>query len=1279
MSEPQSLFTFRLFGGLAIRRRGQRVSPPASQKARALLAYLLVHPGAAHERAYLAGMFWLDLPESTARRRLSQALWQVRQVCPFVEATRTTVRLPERGQYWVDVAAFRAALAQAEHGEHDHLTSLQEAVDLYQGDFLPGYYDEWALVIREQLRQQFIFALQKLVKGYFQAGNYEQALDVGQRLINEETLNEWAYEQVIRLCVLLGKRDEALHHYAQLRHNLADALGTRPGPAIELLMERIRAGAGVRPEQRAPLFHEGAALPMIGRERVWQRIRSMMDALRRDQGSACLVRGEAGIGKTRFLLEVAQYAEGWGFPLWMSKSAQEGAVEPYQALRQAVVPHLSPLLVERLRLEMDPVWLATLAQVFPEIQTWLSDIAAPPPLKMAEARSRFHEALMRLLRVVTARTPLVMIFDDLQWADAASLNALVRIIEGTQRLPLCVAGSFRDDTPEHRRRLERFLDQLPASVSIIRLGLLSAEDTGRLVRAALGLNQPAPRFEQRLFQATQGHPMFVIEALRALHDQGALYQDAAGQWSTPWDEMTEDYRELPLTSRLQELFSQRLAQITPLARAVLQGVALVSRPVSFEFLGRLLDIPSHTLFHALDELVYYHFLVFEGKKVRLTHDALADAVYQLLTPEEIQTWHARIAKTLIALGEASPAILAEHCARGALWREALHFHQLAARQALALSAFQDALAHIDQAIAIAERIHTPSEQRFELVRERELALEVLGDRSRQAADLDLLLELARGDAEKEAWVHLRRTKFYTDTGQFELAEQAAEQGLAKARSAGLRHLELQLRLAKNQLFVQSAKYERAWEHAPELVALAQALEAPLALAEAYRIQGDALLGLGRHAEVEPYLQRAQAIYREHQRRREEVEILHLMAILATEQGRIAQARSLYNQALTIARDIGFLQGEAKALFNLGNLEYLEGRYYHALAQYDAAGDLFRHLQNLRGIAIASLNRCAIILDLLGGDEEAWQSIQEGLHIAQAIGDPISEAHAQSQLGAYLYHVRHDLTAAEAQYRKGIDILLQNHQLWMVQQDLLALAQLLLEEGKYDEASAALDQADALTQELGKTEPEWLSLTLRAELSLETGDLMQALRQIEQAVAMLERDRGPGGYRGMFVYGRVLQALGREQEASRAFVRAWELLQEALADFPEDLKAQSLERIALHREIAQAYHALGHTVQMRLARVDAPTGRPLRDDEWVTVHWTVYAPEDDAIEHKVERRRHRLQRLLNEAEAQGAAPTVEDLAEALGVSRATIKRDLAALREAGIPVRTRGARTVLKIE
>jgi DNA-binding transcriptional ArsR family regulator len=95
--------------------------------------------------------------------------------------------------------------------------------------------------------------------------------------------------------------------------------------------------------------------------------------------------------------------------------------------------------------------------------------------------------------------------------------------------------------------------------------------------------------------------------------------------------------------------------------------------------------------------------------------------------------------------------------------------------------------------------------------------------------------------------------------------------------------------------------------------------------------------------------------------------------------------------------------------------------------------------------------------------------------------------------------------------------------------------------------------------------------------------------------------------------------------------------------------------------------------VRLPRAGAPTGRPLREDEYVSITWTLATPDDASIANEVDRRRHRLLRLLHQAAAQGAAPTVDDLAAALDVSWMTLKRDLAALRRAGHGVRTRGSK------
>jgi DNA-binding transcriptional ArsR family regulator len=136
-----------------------------------------------------------------------------------------------------------------------------------------------------------------------------------------------------------------------------------------------------------------------------------------------------------------------------------------------------------------------------------------------------------------------------------------------------------------------------------------------------------------------------------------------------------------------------------------------------------------------------------------------------------------------------------------------------------------------------------------------------------------------------------------------------------------------------------------------------------------------------------------------------------------------------------------------------------------------------------------------------------------------------------------------------------------------------------------------------------------------------------------------------------------------------------MLSETLSGLSPQEQTMSWERVPEHRALLAAWQATRPPrTTVRLPRASAPTGRPLRDDEWVDVHWTVTKPEDEEIQGKVARRRRRLLRLLHEAKEQSAAPTVGDLALALSVSQSTIKRDLAALRQSGHRVDTRGSRT-----
>jgi tetratricopeptide (TPR) repeat protein len=228
------------------------------------------------------------------------------------------------------------------------------------------------------------------------------------------------------------------------------------------------------------------------------------------------------------------------------------------------------------------------------------------------------------------------------------------------------------------------------------------------------------------------------------------------------------------------------------------------------------------------------------------------------------------------------------------------------------------------------------------------------------------------------------------------------------------------------------------------------------------------------------------------------------------------------------------------------------------------------------------------------------------------------------------------------------------------------------------AAKAFEQALAINQEANQPARTMRDLAGLARIALAQGRLADAVERVQEILSWISVHGIAGIDYPLVVYltvYRVLAQAGETEQAGEILDEAYALLMERAARLDdEDLRSSFLENVAEHREILAVYRGLYRcSIRARLPRADAPTGRPLRDDEYVTVTWTVAAPEDEALRDGPARRQARIQRLLQEAAEQGATPTVGDLAAALDVSEPTVRRDLAALRQAGHPVQTRGSR------
>jgi DNA-binding SARP family transcriptional activator len=244
----------RLFGGVRIGRLGWPSEVRITHAVQALLAYLVLNRHRIHPREVLAELFWGDYPEERARRSLSTALWRLRRALEphgrdpenyLLTSTAGEIGFNSGSDYWLDVAAFKQKASrivgkQIADMEMGDARELEHAVQLYVGDLLEGFYDDWALREREHLRSLYLKTLSHLMGFHGCRRNWEWAIAYGEKILELDPLREEVYRDVMRLHAQNGHRTLAIRQYRICRDILKKELGITPMEETQSLFRQIR-------------------------------------------------------------------------------------------------------------------------------------------------------------------------------------------------------------------------------------------------------------------------------------------------------------------------------------------------------------------------------------------------------------------------------------------------------------------------------------------------------------------------------------------------------------------------------------------------------------------------------------------------------------------------------------------------------------------------------------------------------------------------------------------------------------------------------------------------------------------------------------------------------------------------------------------------------------------------------------------------------------------------------------------------------------------------------
>jgi len=815
-------------------------------------------------------------------------------------------------------------------------------------------------------------------------------------------------------------------------------------------------------------------------------------------------------------------------------------------------------------------------------------------------QSHLFEQFTNVLLCLAEKHPLLVVLDDLQWADESSLSLLFHLGRRLQGACILIVGAYRPEEVAlgregKRHPLEKILSEFKGKYGDVWVDLSGAQE-GESIEFVDALLDSEPNrldqdFRQALYQHTAGHPLFTIELLRALQESGELQQDEAGCWFVS---SSLDWSRLP--ARAEAVIEERIDRLENELREILSVASVEGENFTAQVVGSVQQVSERELLRILSgELEKRHRLVREqGEQIvglrrlsryRFAHALFQRYLYNQLGEAERRFLHHEIGRVLEELYPGQTDEIAEQLVyhfAGDAERER-HYAIIAGERAARRFANVEALRYFSLAFELTSQDHLP--ERFDILIKREQILDLLADRTNQEQDLAILKQYTEkmDDDVRKIDVLLRYAQFSHNTSDLEAAIKYAKEAIQLAGSCqdtgrqsegylywgratwqqgdlkGARnHIERSLELSR----VAGRKQIEA--HALRVLGiLSQDFEENSFYEQALQIcrqlgdhSGETLalnnLGVnasysGHTAAGKPYYEDALAISRKIGDRHYEWLFLFNLAEVYLHSGYFSISRDYSTEGLTIAREIGDRVGEGTCLFLLGN-------YYHVLGAYSEAKNILTDILEMTreiGIKVEQLSvlgRLSLTCHQQGEKQEAFEYLLEAAKLGEEVDNLESKCLTWTCQG-YVYEGLGDPEKAAYAYQQ---VLESTHKIkWQPihAENHAGLARLSLEQGDISQAQQFVSEI------LSKMENRV------SEMSAFLGDELRAASPFDEAL---------DPFAIYLTCYRVLQASG-DTRADEILCYAYKLLQERAANIQDkNLRNSYLNIVPSHKEIMREW-------------------------------------------------------------------------------------------------------------
>lgn len=946
--------------------------------------------------------------------------------------------------------------------------------------------------------------------------------------------------------------------------------------------------AGLADTQHAPTR-------LVGRFLEVTCLVTALDSLREGEGHVVIIEGEAGMGKSRLVTELARLVRQHRLTGLMGAGQSIEQHTPYRAWRDILCAYFDVESVTDMDRYQEPI-RRMVAQVAPEhlprlpllnevLGINLPDTPLTRSLDPARRKHNLSTLVLALLRAWTKEQPLVLVLEDAHWLDSLSWELVVQVVrtmvlEGEPILLVLVMRPLDANTLAARHvSMLRSLENTEAMT----LQGLSSEETIQLVTARLGLADgglPAP-LANLVRRQVEGNPFFAEELVFTLRDQGIIKLEPDGQHyrCTINGDLDRVSRTLP--DNVQGLILARIDRLPPDRQMVLKVGSVIGRSFPYTALSSALQQHSPLEDDALKEhlhaLATLDMTPLETPEPDLSyhfkHIITQEVVYQTLLFVQRRALHRTVAhwyettfgdreetdeqprttdamlfdilhirskknknrrKTKNAKLAPFYPLLVHHYRQAADRGNELLYARLAGEQAVEHFANDEALTYLSRALELTRE--TEMSERYALLLAREKVYDLQGDRVAQRRDLKELEGLAEklNDNRRRAEVALRCANYAESTADYTAAIAASVEAIQLAWSEHQVCLRAAGHLQLGQAYLRLGDYVSAREQSERALAQARAAQDAAVEIDSLRNLGSVTMMQHAYQDAENWYRQSLRLSQETGDRMREAKARIFLGLALLNHGNYSTARNHLLTARSLCRDIGDRREEGSSLGHLGTVDLQCGLYESAQSLYDQALQIHHDVHNRLGELVV-LSHLGLLYHLLGNNTAALDYSEQALHLSVEIKSLWQQGFALTNVGHALAGLGRLPEAAHA-YQQAYDLRTRTNRTGETVEPLAGLAMTTLRQGKPDQASAAVEQILSYLDEeslVGLNEP------LRVYLTCYT----------------------------------VLHTL-HDPRAEGVLHRASALLHEQAARIEDPSMRQSfLERVATHRTIVQLSTAL----------------------------------------------------------------------------------------------------------